>query len=97
MDVQSSAASDSGPLKIFTPTTNLFVQGVGFLFTQSNHFLIISNQVETRVVKSLLRSSLLAPAKTNAVAPGTKAVSPGSQVLKIFCPPRRVRSEFQCG
>jgi lipopolysaccharide export system protein LptA len=63
-------ASGAGPLQIFTPTTNLttnlFVQGVGFLFTQSNHLLIISNQVETRVVKSLLRSSILAAARTNA-------------------------------
>jgi lipopolysaccharide export system protein LptA len=68
VDVANSVASDKGPLQIFTPTTNLFVQGVGFLFTKTNHLLIISNQVETRVLKSLLRSSLLAAPRTNAVA-----------------------------
>jgi lipopolysaccharide export system protein LptA len=66
VDISSSTASDSGPLKIFTPTTNLYVQGVGFLFTQSNHFLIVSNNVETRVVKSLLKSSMISAPKTNA-------------------------------
>jgi lipopolysaccharide export system protein LptA len=75
--VSGSVASDKGPLQIFTPTTNLFVQGVGFIFTQSNRFLIISNQVETRVVKSLLRSSLLA-------GPPTNAAGGAGQVLKIF-------------
>jgi lipopolysaccharide export system protein LptA len=76
VNVSNSMASDKGPLQIFTPTTNLFVQGVGFLFTQSNHLLIISNQTETRVVKSLLRSSMLAAPRTNAADAG--------QVLKIF-------------
>jgi lipopolysaccharide export system protein LptA len=76
VDVSNSVASDKGPLQIFTPTTNLFVQGVGFIFTQSNHFLIVSNQVETRVVKSLLRSSLLAAPRTNTADAG--------QVVKIF-------------
>jgi lipopolysaccharide export system protein LptA len=74
---QNVAASDPGPLQIFTPTTNLFVQGVGFLFTQTNHLLIISNQVETRVFKSLLRSSMLAVPRTNAGAEE-------GQMLKIF-------------
>lgn len=70
-------ASDAGPLQVFTPTTNLFVQGVGFVFAQSNHFLIISNQVETRVVKSLLRSPELSASRTNAA-------TDAGQVLKIF-------------
>jgi lipopolysaccharide export system protein LptA len=73
-------ASDAGPVQIFspptnrmiggimTPSTNLFVEGVGFLFTQSNHFLIISNQVKTRVVKSLLKSTLLAAPRADAAA-----------------------------
>ncbi|MGP8200044.1 MAG: LptA/OstA family protein [Limisphaerales bacterium] len=74
---QNVAASDPGPLQIFTPTTNLFVQGVGFLFTQTNHLLIISNQVETRVLKSLLRSSMLA-------APLTNAGAEAGQVVKVF-------------
>jgi lipopolysaccharide export system protein LptA len=74
---QNIAASDPGALQIFTPTTNLFVQGVGFLFTQTNHLLIISNQVETRVFKSLLRSSMLA-------APLTNAGAEAGQMVKIF-------------
>jgi lipopolysaccharide export system protein LptA len=73
---QNVAASDKGPLQVFTPTTNLFVQGVGFLFTQTNHFLIVSNQVETRVAKSLLRSSILAAPRTNGAEAG--------QMVKIF-------------
>ena len=81
MNLVKNVASDKGPLQIFTPptngSTNLYIQGVGFLFTQSNHFLIISNQVETRVVKSLLKSSLLAPSRTNAPA-GT------NQFVEIF-------------
>jgi lipopolysaccharide export system protein LptA len=77
VDLSNNVASDKGPLQIFTPTTNLFVQGAGFLFTQSNHFLIVSNQVETRVVKSLLRSSMLAAPRTNAAADA-------GQVVKIF-------------
>ena len=68
VDVSNNVASDPGPLQIFTPTTNLFVQGVGFVFTQSNHFLIISNDVKTRVVKSLLKSSVLAASRSNATA-----------------------------
>jgi lipopolysaccharide export system protein LptA len=66
VNLSNSVASDAGPLQVFTPTTNLFVQGVGFIFTQSNHFLVISNQVETRVAKALLRSSPLAVPRTNA-------------------------------
>jgi lipopolysaccharide export system protein LptA len=81
---QNITASDKGPLQIFTPTTNLFVQGVGFLFTQSNHFLIISNQSETRVVKSLLKSSMLAAPRTNAADAG--------QLLKVFA--GRTRFDF---
>lgn len=72
IDLSNNVAADKGPVHIFTPTTNLFVQGVGFCFTQSNHFLIISNQVETRVVKSLLKSSVLAAPRTNASADTSK-------------------------
>ena len=77
VNVSNNVASDSGPLEIYTPTTNLFVQGVGFRFTQSNHFLIISNQVETRMVKSLIKSPMLA-------APRTNAASDAGQVVQIF-------------
>jgi lipopolysaccharide export system protein LptA len=72
-----SMASDPGPLQVYTPTTNLFVQGVGFRFTQADHLLIISNNVETRVVKSLLRSSVLG-------APRTNDSTAAGQMVKIF-------------
>lgn len=67
VDLSNNVASDPGPIKIFTPTGKLAVKGVGFVFTQTNHLLIISNQVETRVVKSMLKSPMLAQ-KTNAPA-----------------------------
>src|SRR6202012_521120 len=56
-------------------TTNLLVQGTGFLFTQTNSSLVISNDVETTVQKGLLRSSLLTPNPEAAKSSGT---------LKIF-------------
>ena len=71
---------DSGPIVLFTPTTNLWVQGVGFLFIETNHWLYISNKVETRLVRSLLKSAMLNGPKTNAPAAPT---APG-QLLKIF-------------
>jgi lipopolysaccharide export system protein LptA len=55
---------NAGLVRIFTPTTNLYVQGTGFYCAESNQVLVISNQVETRVVKSLLRSSLFPAPKT---------------------------------
>jgi lipopolysaccharide export system protein LptA len=68
VDVANNVASSAGPVRIFTATTNLYVEGVGFVFTQSNHFLIISNEVKTRVVKSLLKSSMLSGGRSNAPA-----------------------------
>jgi lipopolysaccharide export system protein LptA len=71
---------DKGPIVLFTPTTNLWVQGKGFLYLETNHLLYISNKVETRVIRSLLKSAMLNGPKTNApAAPG----APG-QLLKIF-------------
>jgi lipopolysaccharide export system protein LptA len=67
VNISAGVLSDAGPLQIFTPTTNLFVQGVGFYFVQSNHFLSLSNQVETRVLKALIKSSALSP-RSNAPA-----------------------------
>lgn len=68
VDLNNSTESDKGPLQIFTPTTNLYVQGVGFQFTQSNHFLIISNEVQARVERSLLKSSSMLTSKGSADA-----------------------------
>jgi lipopolysaccharide export system protein LptA len=66
VDVQSNLAWDSGHLILYTPTTNIFVQGDGFFFTQSNHILILSNNVETRILRALLKSSMLNSGRTNA-------------------------------
>jgi len=57
---------DQGPVVLFSPTTNIWVQGNGFLFIETNHFLYVSNKVETYVVRSLLKSAMLNGAKTNA-------------------------------
>jgi lipopolysaccharide export system protein LptA len=66
VDVVSNVAWDSSHLILYTPTTNVFVQGDGFFFTQSNHVLVLSNNVETRILRSLLKSSLLTGGQTNA-------------------------------
>src|SRR3984957_4300264 len=77
IDQASHRAWDSGSIVLFTPTTNVWVQGEGFLFIETNHTLDISNKVETRVLRSLLKTTALKGAKTNA--PGTP-----EQILKIF-------------
>ena len=56
---------DAGPIQLFTPDTNLYVQGVGFFLSESNMVLTLSNQVETRVARSMLRSTALAATRTN--------------------------------
>ncbi len=59
MDLSSKIATDPGPLEIFTPTTNLYIRGRGFYCNQGSRLLIISNDVETSIVKSLLKAPLL--------------------------------------
>ncbi len=59
-------AWDAGHIVLFTPTTNVYVQGDGFFFTESNHILDISNNVETRVLRTLLKTPLLGGQPTNA-------------------------------
>ena len=75
VDTDSGVAHSEGHLEVFTPSTNFFIQGVGFLCTRSNSLLVISNQIETRIQKALLKSPSLATA-TNA--------SSTNEVLKIF-------------
>jgi lipopolysaccharide export system protein LptA len=70
-------AWDAGPILLFTPTTNVWVHGEGFLFIETNHLLIISNKVETRVLRALLKTSA-----TNG--PKTNVPEPTGQILKIF-------------
>jgi lipopolysaccharide export system protein LptA len=77
VDQTGHRAWDAGPIVLFTPTTNVWVQGEGFLFVESNHLLTISNKVQTRVLRALLKTSMLNGAKTNAPATA-------GQILKIF-------------
>ncbi len=77
IDTAGGRAWDAGSMVMFTPTTNVWVQGEGFMFLQTNHLLYVSNKVETRVLRSLLKTSMLSGARTNAPA------APG-QLLKIF-------------
>jgi lipopolysaccharide export system protein LptA len=77
IDSPGHLAWDEGPIVLFTPTTNVWVQGEGFLFLETNHLLTITNKVETRVLRSLLKSTMLSGAKTNATPPS-------GQILKIF-------------
>jgi len=65
-DDKRKTASDPGPIQIFTPTTNLDVQGLGFFVAESNQVLILSNQVETRVAKSMLGASPLFASPANS-------------------------------
>jgi lipopolysaccharide export system protein LptA len=77
IDSAGHRAWDKGPIVLFTPTTNVWIQGEGFLFVETNHSLDISNKVETRVLRSLLKTTALNGAKTNT--PGAS-----EQMLKIF-------------
>jgi lipopolysaccharide export system protein LptA len=90
VDLSDYVASDAGPLKVFTPTTNVYLQGVGFVFTQSNHFLVISNDVATRVVKSVLRSSAAASRTNAAEVTNTPVTTNADQIIRIFA----VHGEF---
>jgi lipopolysaccharide export system protein LptA len=77
VDLAGHRAWDAGPIILFTPTTNVWTQGEGFLFIETNHLLTLSNKVETRVLKELLKTSPRNGPKTNA--PETTG-----QVLQIF-------------
>lgn len=66
IDRISGRAWDAGSLVLFTPTTNLWVQGEGFYFIESNQFLYLSNKVETRVLRSLLKTTMTGTGNTNA-------------------------------
>jgi lipopolysaccharide export system protein LptA len=77
MDDKRKTVSDPGPIQIFTPGTNLFAQCVGFFFAESNQVLLLSNEVETRVVRSMLHSSPL-------FAPATNASPDAGQIVKIL-------------
>jgi len=77
VDQTGHRAWDAGPILLFTPTTNVWVHGEGYLFIETNHLLIISNKVETRVLRALLKTSAVNAARTNAP-------EPAGRILKIF-------------
>jgi lipopolysaccharide transport protein LptA len=76
MNRSNNVAWDPGHIKIFTPTTNMFAQGDGFFFTQSSQVLFLSNNVETRIQRALIKSPL--------VNSRTNAPPDSSQMVKIF-------------
>ena len=75
MNVNTKVAADPGPLELFTPTTNLHIQGVGFYCDQTRRLLILSNQVETRIAKGLLKAPMFSGAASN---------ESGSQMIRIL-------------
>ena len=77
IDDKRKIISDPGPIQIFTPDTNLFVQGIGFRLAESNQVLLLSNQVETRVARSMLHSSPL-------FRPAANASPDAGQIAKIL-------------
>ena len=76
-DRATSVAASPGAMRAFTPTTNLYIQGVGFFCQQSNALLVISNNVETRINKSLLNTNSAGNFSSSGVAST-------NQFLKIF-------------
>jgi lipopolysaccharide export system protein LptA len=77
LDRSGGRAWDAGPVVLFTPTTNVWLQGEGYLFIEPKHLLFVSNKVETRVLRSLLKTTMMGSGGSNA--PGA-----AERVLKIF-------------
>lgn len=48
-NVDTLIAYSTNRIQIFSPTTNVFMQGRGFFCSQTNSFIVISNEVETFV------------------------------------------------
>ena len=74
INANNQTAFSPGHIDIFTPTTNIYIQGEGFYFEQAKRLLVISNNIETRIVKGLLKATALAPSKS----------ADTNSVLKIF-------------
>jgi lipopolysaccharide export system protein LptA len=52
-NVDTLIAYSSNRIQIFSPTTNVFMQGRGFFCSQTNSLIVISNEVETFVRRSV--------------------------------------------
>lgn len=82
IDVKEDYATSPGPLQGFNANTNFYIEGVGFIATKTNSLLVISNQVQTRIVKAAMKGSLpLANARTQTT-PAQQ--TPTNEVLRIF-------------
>lgn len=77
-DAARFVAWDAGHIELFTPQTNLFIEGDGFYFLQTNRILYLSNNVETHILRSMLRSPLLGSSSTN------NAAAASGQMVKVF-------------
>jgi len=80
LDVKEDYATSAGPLQGFNANTNFYIEGVGFLCTKSNALLVISNKVETRIVKGAMKGALPLQS-SHAESQHTKNTN---DVLKIF-------------
>jgi lipopolysaccharide export system protein LptA len=97
IDQSAHLAWDAGHLEMFTPATNvwaqgaltpmtnLWLQGEGFCFLETNRLLYVSNNVETRVRRALLKTTMLSGENTNIEGEG--------RLLKIFS--KRGRFDYQ--
>lgn len=79
-DRGTSMASSAGPIKAYTATTNLYIEGKGFFCQQTNALLIISNDVRTLIRKDLLQS----PSKKDAPELLKGSSTGTNEVLKII-------------
>src|SRR6185436_20103150 len=52
-DRATFVAASSGRIKVYTANTNLFIEGKGFLYQQTNGILIISKDVNTIIAKGV--------------------------------------------
>jgi lipopolysaccharide export system protein LptA len=74
INVKEEFASSAAPLRGYNANTNFYIEGIGFLCTKSNSLLVISNNVETRIVKAAIKGQTPLATDTNA----------GGGILKIY-------------
>ena len=82
IDVKEEYATSAGPLQGFNANTNFYIEGVGFFCAKSNSVLVISNEVQTRIVKTAMKGAL--PLETAHARTEGPQATPTNEVLKIF-------------
>ncbi len=82
-DATERAINSSGPFRLRTADGQFFLEGVGFLWRQTNSTLFVSNQVHTVVRASLMSGPGI---KTNAAASAaaTNATAATPETIDIF-------------